>query len=65
MATEGKKPDSVKIIQIVSNTVPRPQKHNPISNETEGGGFSLAVYGLGDDGELYFFNHSGHYWEAA
>lgn len=59
------KPDNVKILQIVSNTIPRASKVNAVTQEVEPGGFSLAIYGLGNDGELYFFNHGQHKWEAA
>lgn len=61
MEDEQVKPAAVKIIQLVSNTIPRPA--NP--NTMQAGGFSVVIYGLGDDGNLYFFNHKKHVWVAA
>jgi hypothetical protein len=55
------KPEGVKVIQLVSNTIPRPA--NPMNQAP--GGFSIAIYGLGDDGNLYSFNFKQRKWAAA
>jgi hypothetical protein len=56
------KPDKVKIIQITAGTPTETPYHDPYKGLTTDGS-PVEVYGLGDDGELYWRND--HRWWRA
>jgi hypothetical protein len=57
------KPDNVKIIQIAAGTATEADGVNPYTMQATRNGCPVEIYGLGDDGEVYWRNDRA-WWRA-